>query len=127
MKFLALCGSLRAESFNGAVIRAAAELCPSAAHLDIGADLGQLPFFNQDVELQAVPPEVGNLRERCAEADGLFIASPEYARGTSGVLKNALEWLVGSGNQVGKPVALVTASTSPQGGATVHRRGSPRP
>ncbi|MER5769818.1 NADPH-dependent FMN reductase [Streptomyces sp. NPDC001985] len=116
MKFLALCGSLRAGSFNGAVIRAAAELCPPTARLDIGPDLGQLPFFNQDVERRELPPEVRELRERCAAADGLLIASPEYARGTSGVLKNALEWLVGGGQQVGKPVVLVTASTSMQGG-----------
>ncbi|MFF3543183.1 NADPH-dependent FMN reductase [Streptomyces platensis] len=116
MKFLALCGSLRTGSFNGAVVRAAAELCAPRTSLEIGPDLGQLPFFNQDVELRALPPKVRELRERCAASDGLLIASPEYARGTSGVLKNALEWLVGSGEQVGKPVALVTASTSAQGG-----------
>lgn len=78
--------------------------------------LGELPFFNQEVERTTVPAVVTAFREQLGSADAVLIASPEYAHGTSGVLKNALEWIVGGGQFVGMPVGLVSASTSPTGG-----------
>ncbi|POX41107.1 hypothetical protein C3486_11050 [Streptomyces sp. Ru73] len=116
MNILALCGSLRERSLNGAVLRTAAELCaPGAVRREPGLD--RLPFFRQDVEESGVlPPEVEEFRERAGAAQGVLIATPEYARGTSGVLKNALEWLVGGGRLYAKPVAVVSASPSALGG-----------
>ena len=78
--------------------------------------VSRLPYFDHDVEMAGPPPEVTEFRALVGEADGVLIASPEYAHGMSGVLKNALEWLVGSGGVVGTPVAVVTASPSMTGG-----------
>ena len=116
MKILALCGSLRSESLNAAVLRSAADLFVPPWELDIEPDLGRFPFFNADVEQTTLPEVVADLRARVGAADGLLIATPEYAHGTSGVLKNALEWLVGGGEISGKPVALASASPAVTGG-----------
>jgi NAD(P)H-dependent FMN reductase len=116
MKILAMCGSLRSESLNAAVLRSAADLFAPPWEIFVQQDLGQLPFFNADVEQNELPPVIAEFRARLGEADGMLIASPEYAHGTSGVLKNALEWLVGGGEIAGKPVALMTASPAATGG-----------
>jgi NAD(P)H-dependent FMN reductase len=79
-----------------------------AIHLYEGLDA--LPHFNPDVEEAAPPQVVVDLRSRINQADGVLISSPEYAHGVPGVLKNALDWLVGAGELVGKPVAVINAS-----------------
>jgi NAD(P)H-dependent FMN reductase len=71
--------------------------------------LGDLPHFNPDLE-EAEPGQVADLRAQVRSADGLLISSPEYAHGVPGVLKNALDWLVGGEEFVAKPVALLNAS-----------------
>jgi NAD(P)H-dependent FMN reductase len=113
MKILAICGSLRAQSSNLALLRAAATI---AAEVEIYEGLGDLPHFNpdDDVEGATPPPAVAELRAMLAEADGILISSPEYAHGVPGSLKNALDWLVSDGALVDKPVALINAS--PVGG-----------
>ncbi|MFF4274487.1 NADPH-dependent FMN reductase [Streptomyces sp. NPDC001536] len=116
MKVLALCGSLRSGSLNAAVLRSAADLFVEPWEITIEPDLGRLPFFNADVEENDLPEIVAELRARLGASDGLLIATPEYAHGTSGVLKNALEWLVGGGEMADKPVALVSASPAVTGG-----------
>ena len=116
MKILGLCGSLRSASFNASVLRAAVDLTVAPRELVLWPDLGRLPFFNADVEGTALPGIVAELRSAVGESDGVLIVSPEYAHGTSGVLKNALEWLVGGGEIAAKPVALVSASTATSGG-----------
>ena len=72
-------------------------------------DLGVLPHFNPDLE-GSEPQPVLQFRERLRSADAVIISSPEYAHGIAGVLKNALDWVVGSGELSGKPVALFNAS-----------------
>lgn len=74
--------------------------------------IDRLPFFNPDLDNEEVPEAVESFRAELRNADGLLISSPEYAHGVPGVLKNALDWLVGStqGEIVDKPVALVNAS-----------------
>ncbi|MFD0370493.1 NADPH-dependent FMN reductase [Streptomyces sp. NPDC059071] len=116
MKFVALSGSLRARSLNTAVVRTVADLCLPPVSMTVYEGLGELPFFNQDVESECPPPEVMAFRALLASADAVLISSPEYAHGTSGVLKNGLEWVVGGGELVDKPVAVVTASPSMTGG-----------
>lgn len=116
MKFLALCGSLRTHSLNRAVLRSAAEVCDPPRELTIDPGLGRLPFFNAEVEQTSLPPIVAEFRAAVGAVDGVLIATPEYAHGTSGVLKNALEWLVGGVELVGTPVALTSASPAPTGG-----------
>jgi NAD(P)H-dependent FMN reductase len=108
-RILGLSGSLRSASLNSMLLRAAARLAPAGVEVDLGVDLGSLPLFNPDLEALD-PPAVAALRRRIIAADALLIASPEYAHGVSGVIKNALDWMVGNDSFIGKPVALVNTS-----------------
>jgi NAD(P)H-dependent FMN reductase len=109
MQLLALCGSLRAASINAALLRAAECLAPAGVAIVRHPSLGDLPLFNPDLE--ADPPRaVVRLRDAVAAADALVIASPEYAHGVTGTIKNALDWLVSFEPFVHKPVAVLNAS-----------------
>ncbi|AMO99459.1 NADPH-dependent FMN reductase family protein [Collimonas arenae] len=109
MKFLAISGSLRAASLNSALLRAIARLSPDDIEVEFFTGLGELPLFNPDLEADD-PTSVADLRRRIASADALLIASPEYAHGITGVMKNALDWMVSCEAFVFKPVALLNAS-----------------
>lgn len=109
MKFLAISGSLRAASINSAMLRAAARVAPPGIQVELYQGLGSLPLFNPDIEATE-PSAVVDLRKRIIDADAVLIASPEYAHGVTGVLKNALDWMVGNESFVNKPVALLNAS-----------------
>jgi NAD(P)H-dependent FMN reductase len=106
---LALSGSLRAKSLNTAMLRMAAQCAPRGLSVLVHTGLGQLPLFNPDLD-DPVPPAVAYLRSEIAAADGILIASPEYAHGVSGILKNGLDWMVGSSALVNKPIALWNAA-----------------
>lgn len=109
MKVLALSGSLRAASSNTALLRAVVRLAPADMTVELFDGLGQLPLFNPDLEATS-PSPVAYLREQIMSADALIIASPEYAHGITGVMKNALDWMVGCEAFVNKPVVLLNAS-----------------
>jgi NAD(P)H-dependent FMN reductase len=109
MNWLAVCGSLRHASSNLALLDAAARLAPDGARVRLHP-LADLPLFNPDLE-DAMPAPVRDWRAAIAVADGVLISSPEYAHGVSGVMKNALDWLVSGPEFVGKPVALLNATT----------------
>ncbi len=109
MKILALSGSLRVASINGALLRAAARLAPQEIDVALSQRIGTLPLFNPDLESQP-PQELVAFRNEVAAADALLIASPEYAHGVTGAMKNALDWLVSFEPFVGKPVAVLNAS-----------------
>lgn len=118
MKILAISGSLRAKSYNSAIIRA---LKTIDTNIDIYKDLDKLPFFNADIDNHTLeednsPILVQELRKNIARVDAIVISTPEYAFEIPGVLKNALDWLVSSGEIVNKPVAVISASTSGMGG-----------
>ena len=108
MKILGVSGSLRAASLNSALLRTAVRIAPPGVEVRLRG-LGDLPLFNPDLEAQP-PPAVTALRAAVDAAHALLIASPEYARGVSGTIKNALDWLVSHEGFVGKPVALLNAS-----------------
>jgi chromate reductase, NAD(P)H dehydrogenase (quinone) len=111
MKILAISGSLRAASHNTAVLAAAKRLAPQGVAIDLFDGIAKLPFFNSDLETaEYLPDAVPAFRQIIGAADGLLISSPEYARGVAGVMKNALDWLVGSREFPGKPVALINTS-----------------
>jgi NAD(P)H-dependent FMN reductase len=113
MHLLAISGSLRAHSSNGALLDAAARLAPPGVDVVRYTGLGELPPFNPDLDTgdpALLPPAAVDLRARVGAAGGLLVSSPEYAHGVPGALKNALDWLVGSVEFPGKPVALVSAS-----------------
>src|SRR5215470_17364905 len=108
-RLLAISGSLRAISSNTALLRAAATLAPDGMEIHVYGGLGDLPHFNPDLE-GAEPPVVKEFGALVGEADGIIISSPEYAHGVPGVLKNALDWLVGGFDFINKPIALFNAS-----------------
>lgn len=110
IRILAISGSLRQSSLNTALLRAAVHLAPPGIEILIYGGLGTLPLFNADLE-GFEPPSVHDFRAELRAARGVLIASPEYAHGITGVLKNGLDWVVGSGEFVGKPVALLNTST----------------
>lgn len=110
MKIAAISGSLRAGSSNTAVLRAAARLAPASVEVILFEEIADLPFFNPDLDRDDVPAPVRAMRELIGRVDGLLISSPEYARGIAGVLKNALDRLVGSHEFPSKPVALINTS-----------------
>ena len=110
MKIIAISGSLRAASLNTSVLHAARILAPAGVDIELFEGMGDLPFFNSDLEEERLPPEVARFRTVIGTADGLLISSPEYARGVAGVLKNALDWLVASFEFPSKPVGLINTS-----------------
>lgn len=109
MKILALSGSLRAASINTALLQAAARLAPNDMEVSVFVGLGLLPLFNPDDEGNP-PTPVRDFRVQVAAADALLIASPEYAHGVTGTIKNALDWLVSFEPFAYKPVAVLNAS-----------------
>jgi NAD(P)H-dependent FMN reductase len=117
VKILAIAGSIRAASSNAALVRAIAALAPDGITVDVYDGLGRLPHFSPDIDGDEPPVSVADLRARIQSADAVLICTPEYAYGMPGVLKNALDWLVSSGDLYRKPVAALSASPLPEGGA----------
>ena len=111
MKILAVSGSLRAASYNTALLHAARELAPDEMAIEVFG-LGDLPFFNQDVEDQGDPAPVTAWKDAIRDADALLLACPEYNGGVTGVLKNAIDWASrGSPSALhGKTACIVGAS-----------------
>jgi chromate reductase, NAD(P)H dehydrogenase (quinone) len=107
-RILAISGSLRTTSSNSAILRIVAGMLPGIDFI-IYNGVGDLPHFNDS---QETPPLVEDFRQQLGAAHAVFICTPEYAFGVPGSLKNALDWTVGTGDFVDKPVALVTASSA---------------
>lgn len=120
LDILGLCGSLRAGSINRHALNLAGASMPASMKLDI-ADWRDIPVFDGDVFAQGLPPAVAALRERVRRADAVLIATPEYNFSVPGGLKNVLDWLSRGDDQpfAMKPVAILTASPGPLGGARV--------
>ncbi|MGE0799549.1 MAG: NADPH-dependent FMN reductase [Lautropia sp.] len=120
LDIVGLCGSLRAGSFNGMALRLAGQSLPAGAALEV-LDWRSVPPFDADVLAAGTPPVVVALQERIRRADGLIIATPEYNFSIPGMLKNAIDWLSRGDDQpfAGKPVAILSASGGPLGGARV--------
>jgi len=115
-----LCGSLRAASINRQVLTLAGELMPAGMNLEV-AEWRDVPVFDADEMARGLPPPVAALRERIRRADGVLIATPEYNFSIPGGLKNVIDWVSRGDDQplAHKPVAIVTASPGPVGGARV--------
>ena len=113
MTVLALSGSLRAGSSNAAIVRAAADLVTIETFA-----IASLPHFSPDLDVDPLPSAVVELRAAVGRNHALLIATPEYAHGMPGSLKNALDWLVSATEPIGKPVLLIAAS--PGGAAHAH-------
>ena len=118
MKLLALAGSLRATSSTAAILREAARLAPPGTRVEVFGGVATLPHFSPDLDVEPLPPAVAALRAELGTSRGLIIASPEYAHGMPGSLKNALDWLVSASEPIAMPVLLISAS--PGGAAHAH-------
>jgi chromate reductase, NAD(P)H dehydrogenase (quinone) len=114
MRVLGISGSLRSGSLNSALLRAAAERLPAGAELVEFERLREVPPYDEDVELEATPAVVEELRQAVRSADAVLIATPEYNHSIPGQLKNALDWVsrpAGKSALNGKPAAAIGAST----------------
>ena len=109
MMVLAICGSLRTVSINRMLLHAAIRLSPPDMEIILSPVIGKLPLYNPDLE-HCVPDQVAKFRAQVVDSQALLIASPEYAHGVTGTLKNALDWLVSFEPFANKPVALLNAS-----------------
>ena len=118
LHILGIAGSLRRNSYNRALLRAAQQLAPEGMTIEAYEELGTFPLYNGDLEADAFPAVVTEFKERIRAADGILIVTPEYNYGVPGVLKNAVDWASRPARDsawTGKPLALMGASNG-QGG-----------
>jgi chromate reductase len=118
MVILGIAGSLRKQSFNRSLLRAAQELAPEDARIDV-FELDGIPPFNQDDEGNP-PAKVAELKQRVRDADAILLVTPEYNYSVPGVLKNAIDWAsrpYGDSAWTGKPVAVMGATVGTLGAA----------
>ncbi|MEU2270359.1 NAD(P)H-dependent oxidoreductase [Streptomyces olindensis] len=124
VRILALVGSLRAGSHNRQLAEAAVKLAPEGAEVDLFEGLAEIPFYNEDIDVEgSVPAAAARLREAANTADGLILFTPEYNGTIPAVLKNAIDWLsrpYGAGALTGKPVAVVGTAFGQYGGVWAH-------
>ena len=115
MRILGISGSLRKDSHNTALLRAAAELLPPGVELELFAGLRDVPTYDADEDVPELDaPGVLALKDAIERADAVLIATPEYNHSIPGVLKNALDWAsrpVADNVLRGKPAGVVGAST----------------
>ncbi|BBX03506.1 FMN reductase [Mycolicibacterium moriokaense] len=123
VKVLVLVGSLRSASINRQLAELAVETAPDGVRLEWFDRLGELPFYNEDIDTDDVGEPVVALRQAAAAADATLVITPEYNGSIPGVLKNAIDWLsrpYGSGALKDKPLAVVGAALGQYGGVWAH-------
>lgn len=114
MRVLGIAGSLRRDSYNHALLREAAERLPAGAQLVEFERLREIPPYDADLEAEATPAAVAELRQAMRDAEAVLIATPEYNHSIPGVLKNALDWAsrpAGQSALMSTPAAVIGAST----------------
>lgn len=116
LRVVAISGSLREESLSSALIEAIATLTRNQADIEMYDSLASLPPFSPDLDMEPAPAPVAHFRAFLQSADAVLICTPEYAYGMPGALKNALDWVVSSGELYRKPVAALSAGPSLGGG-----------
>ncbi len=127
IKVLALVGSLRAASVNRQIAELAADVAPDGVAVTVFAGLGELPFYNEDLDSADdpydVPAAVAALRHAAADADAALVVTPEYNGSIPAVIKNAIDWLsrpFGNGALNDKPLAVIGGSFGRYGGVWAH-------
>jgi len=109
VRILGIVGSLGARSSNLTLLETAASVVPEGVEVVLYTGLGGLPHFDPDVDPDDAPSAVHALRQAIAASDAILIAAPEYGHSLPGVLKNAIDWLIGSG-ELERKVVAITAS-----------------
>lgn len=123
-RLVGISGSLRRHSYNAGLLRAATELMPEGAMLNI-VSIQDIPLYNADVEAEGMPEPVVALKDAIAGADGLLLVTPEYNNGIPGVFKNAIDWASRPNADIprifgGRPTALIGASLGGFGTILAH-------
>ena len=122
-RVLVLVGSLRADSLNRRIAETLRAQAPAGVEVEIFEGLGDLPFYNEEIDGPAAPTAATALRDRVAAADRVLVVTPEYNGTMPAVLNNAIDWLsrpYGAGAIVGKPFAVIGATPTPYGGKWSH-------
>jgi NAD(P)H-dependent FMN reductase len=122
-RIVVLVGSLRADSLNRRIAEALRDRAPDGVAVEIAAGLHDLPFYNEDLDAEAVPPAADALRALVAGADAVLAVTPEYNGTMPAVLNNAIDWLsrpYGVGAIRGKRFGVVGATPTPYGGKWAH-------
>lgn len=119
MRVLAICGSLQRRSGNLALLQAARAAAPPGVEVRLYDGIAQLPHFDPDLESDAPVAVVEAWRTALRESDAILIATPEYGHSLPGSLKNAIDWVIGSGELYQKAIAITSAVPAPERG----RRG----
>jgi chromate reductase len=121
VRVLAIAGSLRADSYNAALARAAADLAPAGVEVDVYDGLRDLPLYDGDLDSpDETPAAVRRLRDEIEAADALLFVTPEYNGSVSGVLKNAIDWAsrpAGADSALWGQTAAIAGATTGQYGA----------
>ena len=120
---VALVGSLRAASINRQIAELAAQSAPDGVEVIVFEGLGDLPFYNEDIDTADAPAAVTALRAAAGAADAALVVTPEYNGSIPGVLKNAIDWLSrpwGDGALKEKPLAVIGTALGRYGGAWAH-------
>ncbi len=120
---LTLVGSLRAASVNRQLAELAAESAPDGVTVTVYEGLGEVPFYNEDIDTDDAPAAVVALRTAAAQADAALVVTPEYNGSIPAVLKNAIDWLsrpYGNGALKDKPLAVIGAALGQYGGVWAH-------
>ncbi len=117
IKLIGLCGSLRKESFNRMLLYEAIKMFKKCKFEEIELEL---PLYNSDIQNNGFPEKVKNLGDSITNCDGIIIVSPEYNKGVSGVLKNALDWTSRINRDLWKekPVVIMSVASGKSGGET---------
>jgi NAD(P)H-dependent FMN reductase len=129
IKVLTLVGSLRAASVNRQIAQLASEVAPDGVTVAVFEGLGELPFYNEEIdpatnpEVSEPPAAVAALRAAAEEADAALVVTPEYNGSIPAVVKNAIDWLsrpFGNGALKGKPLAVIGGAFGQYGGVWAH-------
>jgi chromate reductase, NAD(P)H dehydrogenase (quinone) len=112
IKILAISGSLRSSSSNTTILRALIKFVPEHTNISIYEGIGNLPHYNPELDNGIVLDAVEDWRDRLKEADAIIFCTPEYAHSVPGALKNALDWIVSSGEFMPKHTSVISASPS---------------
>jgi NAD(P)H-dependent FMN reductase len=123
VKVLVLVGSLRAASVNRQIAELAAENAPEGVDVSLYDGLGDLPFYNEDIDGTDAPAEATKLREAVAGADAVLVVTPEYNGSIPAVVKNAIDWLsrpYGQSAVAGKPLVVIGGAFGQYGGVWSH-------
>lgn len=124
IKVLALVGSLRVASINRQIAQLAADVAPDGVSVTVFEGLGDLPFYNEDIDTpDQVPAPVSALREVASQSDAALVVTPEYNGSIPAVIKNAIDWLsrpFGDGALKDKPLAVIGGAFGRYGGVWAH-------